>query len=79
VEASLASIASGHPDNPVTETGVLSEFSHHGLSSRLGRKRTDVKHQLLDPIIVAVPQALRGLLLYSVAKAVVRRVHRAHA
>ena len=76
VEANLASLVSGHPDNPVTETGVLSEFSHHGLSSRLGQKRTDVKHQWLDPIIVAGPWALRGFVAYRVAKASIRRVQR---
>jgi hypothetical protein len=74
VEASATALLRGHPDNPVTETGILSEFSHHGLSSRIGRKRADVKHQWLDPIIVVTPQALRGLVLYSVGKAAVRGV-----
>src|SRR3712207_5481099 len=37
VEANLASLVSRRPDNPITETGILSEFSHHGLSSRLGQ------------------------------------------
>ena len=57
-ENHLRSFATLHPDNPITETGVLSEFSRHGVASRLGRKRTDVKHQLLDPIIVAGPWVL---------------------
>src|SRR5918997_5687817 len=43
------------PDNPITQTGVLSEFRRHGLSSRLGSKRTDWRHQWLDPIIVGGP------------------------
>src|SRR6195952_3595557 len=47
-ESNLLSLLTLHPDNPITETGVLSEFSHHGLASRVGKKRTDVKHQLLD-------------------------------
>ncbi|MDQ1660375.1 MAG: hypothetical protein QOJ68_355 [Blastococcus sp.] len=54
-EAHLASFATLHPDNPITETGITAEFTHHGLSSRLGRKRSDVRHQLLDPIIVVGP------------------------
>src|ERR687889_174112 len=29
-ESLLRSLLSTRPDNPVTETGVLSEFSHHG-------------------------------------------------
>jgi hypothetical protein len=69
VEANLASLASRRPDNPITETGILSEFSHHGLSSRFGKKRTDVKHLWLDPIIVAGPWVLAGVLL---ARSVVR-------
>ncbi|HEY0167277.1 MAG TPA: hypothetical protein VGB75_09555 [Jatrophihabitans sp.] len=76
VEANLASMVSSRPDNPVTETGVLSEFSHHGLSSRLGKNRADVKHQWLDPVIVGAPWVLRGLLGYRLARATVRRVRR---
>ncbi|HEX8094444.1 hypothetical protein [Jatrophihabitans sp.] len=73
VEANLASMVSRRPDNPITETGILSEFSHHGLSSRFGKKRTDVKHQWLDPIIVTAPWALRGVLAYRLGRGVLRR------
>jgi hypothetical protein len=54
-ENHLTSFLTLHPDNPITETGVRSEFTHHGLKSRVRRKRTDRFHQLLDPIIVAGP------------------------
>ena len=54
-EHHVKSLATLRPDNPITETGVLSEFSHHGVASRLGQKRADVKHQWLDPIIVGGP------------------------
>jgi hypothetical protein len=54
-ENHLTSFLTLHPDNPITETGVRSEFTHHGLKSRVRRKRTDWVHQLLDPIIVAGP------------------------
>ena len=73
VEANLASMVSRRPDNPITETGILSEFSHHGLSSRFGQKRTDVKHQWLDPIIVGAPWALRGVLVYRLVRGTLRR------
>ena len=65
VEAHLASFLTARPDNPITETGVRSEFTHSGLSSRLGRKRTDVVHQVFDPVIVAGPWVLAagGLVL----------------
>jgi hypothetical protein len=33
-ESHLRSFLTLRPDNPITETGVLSEFSRHGLSSR---------------------------------------------
>jgi hypothetical protein len=70
VESTLASFGTRRPDNPITETGVLSEFSRHGVSSRLGQKRADVKHQLLDPVIVAAPWAAAGGLVYWVIKTV---------
>src|SRR3954447_18756424 len=57
-EHHLRSFATLRPDNPVTETGVLSEFSRHGLGSRFGKKRADVNHQWLDPVIVGAPWAL---------------------
>jgi hypothetical protein len=72
-ESHLRSFVTLHPDNPITETGVLSEFRRHGISSRLGKNRADVKHQLLDPIIVAGPWVLAGGLAFSAARKLVRR------
>jgi hypothetical protein len=66
-ESRLQALRTGHPDNPITETGVRAEFSHHGISSRLGKKRTDVKHHVLDPFIVAGPW-LAGLGIARLAK-----------
>jgi hypothetical protein len=59
-ENHLRSFASLHPDNPITETGVLSEFTHGGLKSRFGTRRADLVHQPLDPIIVAGPWVAAG-------------------
>ncbi len=59
-ENHLRSFASLRPDNPITETGVLSEFTHGGLKSRFGTKRADLVHQPLDPIIVAGPWVAAG-------------------
>ncbi|GAA3958632.1 hypothetical protein [Actinoplanes auranticolor] len=73
VESTLRSFASLHPDNPITETGVLSEFSHHGVASRFGRKRADVRHQWIDPIIVGAPWVLGGVLAYRLVKRVAGR------
>jgi hypothetical protein len=72
-ENHLRSFATLRPDNPITETGVRSEFSRHGISSRLGKKRADVKHHLLDPVIIAGPWVLAGSLAFSVVRRVLRR------
>ena len=73
VESTLKSFGGRHPDNPISETGVLSEISHHGLSSRIGRNRADVGHQALDPLIVAAPWVLAGGLGYLLARRVAGR------
>jgi hypothetical protein len=70
LESNLRSFGTLHPDNPITETGVLSEFKHHGISSRRGQKRTDVKHQMLDPVIVGWPWAARAGVVYLLVKGV---------
>ena len=72
IESHLTSFASLRPDNPVTETGVLSEFSRHGLSSRFRRGRADGVHQALDPVVVAGPWVLAGVVAYRTARRVAR-------
>ncbi len=41
------------------------EFSHHGIASRVGKKRADLAHQPLDAIIVAAPWVLGGRVAYA--------------
>jgi hypothetical protein len=60
IEAHLGSLLTTRPDNPITETGVLSEFSRGGISSRVGKKSVDLIHQPLDPLIVAGPWVAAG-------------------
>jgi hypothetical protein len=74
-EAHLRSLVSLRPDNPITETGVLSEFRHHPIASRVGQKRADLAHQPLDPIIVAGPWLAAGGLAYVGLRAI-RRARR---
>jgi hypothetical protein len=69
----LRSFLTLRPDNPITETGVLSEFKRHGISSRIGRKRADLVHQPLDLIIVGVPWVVAAGLAYSMVRRVARR------
>ena len=73
VEGAVQSLVTGRPDNPITETGVLSEFSHQGVASRIGQKRADLKHQPLDVVIVSAPWVAVGAVAYSVVKRVARR------
>ena len=70
--AHVRSLASLRPDNPITQTGVLSEFKHHPIASRFGQKRTDLVHQPLDPVIVAGPWLAAGALAYVGVRRVVR-------
>lgn len=56
-------------DNPNTDTGVLGELRRHPISSRFGRKRADVVHQPLDPLLVAGPWVLGGWGAYRGVKA----------
>jgi len=72
-ESHLRSFATLRPDNPITETGVVSEFSRHGLASRLGRKRADLAHQPLDPLVVGAPWAIAGTGAFLAVRALVRR------
>ncbi|MET8464473.1 hypothetical protein [Micromonospora zamorensis] len=73
VESTFASFLSRHPDNPITETGVLSEFTHHGLPSRLRGKRVDRVHHLLDPVLVAAPWVLAAGVGYLALRRVASR------
>jgi hypothetical protein len=72
VESHLASFLTTRPDNPITETGVLSEFSRHGFRSRVGQNRADLSHQPLDPVIVAGPWIVAGGLAYAAVRALTR-------
>ncbi len=72
VESHLKSALTLHPDNPITETGVRTEFSHGGVESRVGQQRADLSHQPLDPLIVAAPWVAAGGLAYLAGKAMMR-------
>ena len=77
VESTLRSFATPHPDNPFTETGIVAEVKRHGVRSRLGHGRADLKHQWMDPFIVGAPWIAAAMG----ARSVVRRLRRpvAHA
>jgi hypothetical protein len=63
-EAHATSLLSTRPDNPITQTGIRAEFTRNGIGSRIGRRRTDTVHHLLDPLIVGGPWVLAGALAW---------------
>jgi hypothetical protein len=69
VESHLKSFGTLRPDNPITQTGVRSEISAHGIASRRGQQRADLSHQWLDPIVVGGPWLLAGGAAYAVVRA----------
>ena len=73
VEHALRSFLTLRPDNPITQTGVLAEVKRHGLSSRLGHGRADVKHHWMDPFIVGAPWVGGAGVMYVLMKRVGRR------
>jgi hypothetical protein len=66
--AHLRSLVSLRPDNPITETGVLSEPAHHPIASRRG-PRVDRAHLWLDPVLVAGPWVAGGVVVVRAARA----------
>ena len=72
--SSVTSVLRLHPDNPVTETGVLSELHSGPVRSRVGRGRTDLKHQWIDPIIVGTPWVVRGVVVALAVRGLRRRL-----
>jgi len=55
VEARLQALLSGRPDSRIRETGILSEFTHGGVRSRVGRDRADLSHQWIDAVGFIAP------------------------
>ena len=54
----VRAVFEGHPDNPITETGILGELGSRPIASRFGRGRADLKHTWIDPILVLGPTVL---------------------
>jgi hypothetical protein len=71
-ESHLRSMLTLRPDNPVTETGVLSELTEQGLRARIGRGRADTAHQWMDPVVVAGPWVLAGVIAARLGRRVLR-------
>lgn len=70
IESRVEALLSGHPDNPIAETGIKAEFTRHGLRSRLGRGRADLAHQPLDALLVAAPWIVGAAAIYMLSRRV---------
>lgn len=71
VESHVASLLTTRPDNPVTESGIAGEIGHGPVSSRRGR--VDVRHQVLDPVVVLGGWVVAALAVARVARALAGR------
>lgn len=73
IESHARSMLTLRPDNPLTQTGVLSEARRHPISSRFGRGRADVRHTWIDPLLVAGPWVVAGGTAVATVRALARR------
>lgn len=70
IESRMGALLRGRPDNPITETGVLSEFKRNGLRARFGQHRADVKHQAVDLLLFAATYLIIGRAVYALGRAI---------
>jgi hypothetical protein len=68
----LRSFASGRPDVPAS--GLRGELTSGGLRSRRGR--SDARHQVLDPVVVAGPWVAGAAVTYTGVRRLVRALRR---
>ena len=68
MESRLQALALGRPDNPITESGIMAEKHYHGIQSRRGQNRYDVRHQPLDYALMIAPYALLGFAAVKFAR-----------
>jgi hypothetical protein len=73
VESRVQALLQGRPDSRIAETGVLSEFKRHGLRSRIGQRRADVKHQWIDALMFVAPYAAMAGVAYAFTRSGRRR------
>ncbi|BBZ36317.1 hypothetical protein [Mycolicibacterium confluentis] len=74
VEGHLESFLTTRPDNPFTQTGIRSEFTHHGWKSRVGTTRVDKSHTWMDPLIVGGPWVLTAVVLAKATRSLANRL-----
>jgi hypothetical protein len=75
LESHATSLLTMRPDNPITETGVLSEPRHRPIASRRG-SRVDRSHTWIDPVLVAGPWVAAAAIGILVVRRLRRRADR---
>jgi hypothetical protein len=78
VESHVESFVTLRPDNPFTETGITSEFTHNGWKARVGNTRIDNSHTWIDPIIIVGPWILSGVLFTKLGQTLIKLAKRTH-
>lgn len=73
VESRIEALLRGRPDNPITEMGLMSEFRRHGIRSRFGQHRADLKHQPVDMLLFATTWLAAAGVVYGLTRAVAPR------
>lgn len=61
IESAISGLFRGRPDNVLAEWGVKSELTRHGIRSRFGRNRADVKRLPVDLLGFAATAAVWGV------------------
>lgn len=70
ITAHVASLLSGRPDQPITQSGILGERGRRPLSSRTTPGRVDMKHAWIDPILVVGPWLVSAVVVFAAGRAV---------
>lgn len=67
IESTVEALLKGRPDNFISEMGLGAELKRHGLKSRIGRGRNDLKHLPIDVVMFAGKLAVVGAAAFGVA------------
>jgi hypothetical protein len=77
IESRFTALLRGRPDNLFAEAGLKAEFKRHGLRSRVGHHRADLKHLPIDVLIFTGSTLAAGAALFVLGRAATTLVTRA--
>jgi len=76
IESSILDFFRGRPDNPIAELGLKAEFKRHGIRSRRGQHRADLRHLPIDVLMFTGRGLLLGAAMFFAGRAVYRVARR---